>query len=68
MLLLQSIYFSDHILSMLVPYIMDLKAAHDDLVASETTTNPFYGNDTVKNFLRALIRYAVFDKMHQLNV
>ena len=29
MLLLQSIYFSDQNLAMLVPYIMELKAAHD---------------------------------------
>ena len=67
MLLLHSIYFSDHNLAMLVPYIMELKAAHD-LMASETKTRPFYGNDTVKHFLRALIRYAIFDKAHQLNV
>ena len=67
MLLLQNIYFSDHNLAMLVPYIIELKEAHD-LMASETETRPFYRNDTIKDFLRALIRYAVFDKTHQLKV
>ena len=52
---------------MLVPYIMELKAPHD-FMASETKTRPYYGNDTVKHFLTALIQYMVLNKAQQLKV
>ena len=64
MLLLQRICFSDDDLIMLVPFIMDLKKAHDRMVSSK----PFYGNDTIKLFMRELIRYALFDQQHQIDV
>ena len=61
MLLLQSICFSDHDLAMLVPLIMDLKEAHDCMISSK----PFYGDDTIKLFMWALTRYALFDQQRQ---
>ena len=66
-LLLQCIPISDCYLAMLVHYLIDLKSAHDRMVL-ETRTRPFYGNDTVKEFLRSFIRFCLFDKAHRFEV
>ena len=62
MLLLQCISYSDHNMAMIVPYIIDVKSTHDRMIC-ETLTS-IYGNNTVKEFLRAFINYSLFDKAY----
>ena len=67
MLLLQCIFYSDHNMAMIVPYIIDVKSTHDCMIC-ETLTRPFYENNTVKEFLRAFINYSLFDKAYRFEV
>ena len=58
MLLLQVKYLKDIDVIQLVPLIKILKSTHDKLVF-KCEYKPFYGNDSVKEFLEALCNYAL---------
>lgn len=67
MLLLQVKYLTDIDLIQLVLLVKILKSTHDKLVY-ESKSKPFYGNDSIKEFMGVLLNYPLYDKLSKYTV